>query len=84
MEERAGIPPPILGLPRVQQCLGRISNVKLPCSRGDTAIKVRRIVQRINMSISDRFSTSFSVAVSGVETGINDVVLLLLDSTGNE
>jgi len=56
----------------------RISNIKLSCSRRDTMIKTKRIVRRINMSTLDRSSTSFIVAVSDVETGINDTMLLLL------
>lgn len=91
VEDLAGISVPLVHL---HACtagaaiarLGRIgiSNVKLPCSRGDTAIKTRRIVRRINMSISDRSSTSFIVATSGVETGINDTTLPTTDSIGSE
>lgn len=62
VEDRAG---PRFGITRVRRSNSgrRISNVKLPCSRGDTAIKLRRIV-RTNMSILNRFSISFIVAVS--------------------
>lgn len=52
---RAGIPLVVPGTTRAWRSNSgrRISNVKLPCSRGDTAIKTRRIVRRINMSVLD-------------------------------